>query len=83
MLDEFLEDTQCHPVLAVSWCINAKNSCCSIHRFSPYWLASGVNPKLPSFLNKKVLALTRQPVSKIFSSNLDAIHSAREAFIDS
>ena len=81
MLDKFLEDTQCHPDLAVSWCINAKN--CHIYRFSPYRLASGKTPKLPSSLNKKVLALTCQPVSKTVSSNLDAIHRTRGAFIDS
>ena len=81
MLDRVLEDTQCHPDLAVSWCINAKNSLHSIHGFSPHQLATGKNPKLPSTLNKKVPALTCQPVSKIVSNNLDAIHRAREAFI--
>ena len=83
MLGKVLEDTQCHTDLAVSWCINANNSLHSIHGFFPFQLAIGKNPKLPSTLNKKAPALTRQPASKIVSSNLDAIHKAREAFIAS
>ena len=83
MLDKVLEDTQFHPDLAVLWSINAKNSLHSIHGFSPYKLAIGKNSKLPSTLNEKAPALNCQPASKIVSSNLDAIHRAREAFIAS
>ena len=59
------------------WCINAKNSFYSIHGFSPYQLTTGKNLKLPSTINKKASALTGQPVSKIVSSNLEAIRRAR------
>ena len=58
MLNKILEDTQCHPDLAVSWCINAKNSLHSAHWFSPYQLAIGKNPKLPSTINQKAPAPT-------------------------
>ena len=81
MLNKVLDDTQCHPNLAVSWCINAKNSLHNVHGFSPYQLAIGKNPKLPSVLNEKAPPLTRQLIRKIVSNNLDAIHKAREAFI--
>ena len=54
-----------------------------IHGFSPYQLPIGKNPKLPSTLNEKAPSLTHQPESKIVSSNLDAIHRAREGFIAS
>ena len=81
MLNKVLDGTQCHPDLAVSWCINAKNSLHSVHGFSPYQLAIGKNPKLASVLNEKAPALTRQPISKIVSNNLDAIQKAREDFI--
>ena len=83
MLNNVLDDTQCHSNLTASWCINAKNSLHSVHGFSPYQLAIDKNPKLPSVLNKKAPALTRQPISKIVSNNLDAIHKSREAFISS
>ena len=83
MVNKVLDDTQCHPDLRVSCCINAKNSLHSVHGFSPYQLAIGRNPKLPFVLNEKVPALTRQPTSKIVSNNLDAIHKARESFISS
>ena len=81
MLNKVLDGTQCHPDSAVSWCINAKNSLPSVHGFSPYQLAIGKNPKLASVLNEEVPALARQPISKIVSNNLDAIHKAREDFI--
>ena len=63
--------------------MDLKNSLHSVHGFSPYQLAIDKNPKLPSVLNKKAPALTRQPISKIVSNNLDAIHKSREAFISS
>ena len=50
---------------------------------SPYQLASGTNPKLPSMMSNRVRALTAAPSSKIISNNLKAIHKAREAFIAS
>ena len=81
LLDQILEDTQCHPDLAVSWCINAKNSLNSVHGFSPYQLAIGKNPKLPSITTQKVPAPTSQAMSKIVISNWDAINGAWEAFI--
>ena len=62
---------QCHPDLALSGCINAKDSLHNVHGFSPYQIATGKNPKLPSTLNKKVPALTHQHVSKTFSNNLE------------
>ena len=51
--------------------------------FPPYQQAISKNPKLPSVLNEKAPALTRQPISKIVSNNLDAIHKTREVFISS
>ena len=83
MLNKVLDDKQCHPDLAISSCIIAKNSLHSVHGFSPYQLAIGKNPKLPCVLKEKAPALTRQPTSKIVSNNLDAIHEATEAFISS
>ena len=83
MLNKVLDDTQCHPNLAVSWCINAKNSLHNVHGFSLYQLAIGKNPKLSSVLNEKVPAVTHQTISKIVSNKADTIHKDREAFISS
>ena len=83
MLHTDLEDIQCYPDLGVSWCINAKNSLHCVRGFSPYQLAIGKNLKMLLTLNQKVPALTCQFLSKIVSSNLDAIHRARKFFIAS
>ena len=58
MLNNVLDDTQCHSNLAASWCINAKNSLHSVHGFSPYQLAIGKNPKLPCLKRKSASSYT-------------------------
>ena len=80
MLDKIIDETDCGVSLAVSWRVNAKNSLHNVHGFSLYQLTLGKNPKLPSTLSDKVLALTNKPVSKVISQNLEALHKAREAF---
>ena len=76
MLDKIIDETDCGVSLAVSWCVNAKNSLHNVHGFSLYQLTLGKNPKLPSTLSDKVLALTNKPVSKVISQNLEALHKA-------
>ena len=81
MLDKIIDETDCDISLAVSWCVNAKNSLHNVHGFSPYQLTLRTNPKLPSTLSDKLPALTNKPVSKAISQNLEALHKAQEAFI--
>ena len=81
MLDKVIADTHCNIEIAISWCVNAKNSLCNIHGFSPYQLVLGTNPKLPSFMVDQPPALTAKPTSKILAKNLEALHKARESFI--
>ena len=81
VMDKIIDETDFDISLAVSWCINAKNSLHNMHSFSPYQLTLGMNPKLPSILSDKLPALTNKPVSKVISQNLEALHKAREAFI--
>ena len=83
MLDKVLEDTKCNIEIALAWCINAKNSLSNVHGFSPYQLAIGSNPKLPTVITDDLPALTNQPATKILSDNLQALHKAREAFMAS
>lgn len=82
MLDKVLEDTDCDFDIALSWCANAKNSLTNCHGFSPYQLAIGGNPRLPSAMNNELPALTADiPTSDILRQNLNGLHAAREAFM--
>ena len=81
MLGKIIDETDCEISLAVSWCVNAMNSLHNVHGVSPYQLTLGTNPKLPSTLSDKLLALTNKPVSKVVSQNGEASHKAQEAFI--
>ena len=81
MLDKIIDETDCDISLAVSWCVNTKNSLHNVHGFSPYQLTLGMNPKLPSTLSEKFPAVTNKPVTKVTSQNLEALHKAREALI--
>ena len=55
----------------------------NIHGFSPYQLATGTNPKLPSIHKAKALVLTFTPRNQVICKNLKAIQKARETFIAS
>ena len=81
LLDKVLEENQCSLEVALAWCINAKNSLQNVHGFSPFQLALGQNPKLPSVLSDRPPAFTSPSSSKILLDNLNALHKAREALI--
>ena len=81
MIDKVIADTNCSLELAVAWSINAKNSLQNVQGFSPYQLSIGTNPILPSVTNNKLPALTNEPTFNIIRQNLQALHKAREAFI--
>ena len=84
MMDKVLEDPQNINIdLALAWCINAKNSLANVHGFSPFQLALGQNPKLPSTFTDKPPAFLEHNTSKVLTDNLMALHKAREAFISS
>ena len=81
MLDKFLEDGSCDFEVALPWCVNAKKSLQNVHGFSPFQLALGQNPRLPSVTDDKPPAYTPRSSTKALRDNLDAIHKARESFI--
>ena len=85
MLSKTLSDTKCNFDIALAWCINAKNTLHNVHGFSPFQLTLGRNPKLPNLLTDKPPALSQPSglASSILCDNLNALHSAREAFIQS
>ena len=84
MLDKVLEDTYCDFDIALTWCLNAKNSLQNVHGFTSYQLALGQHPVLPVVLRDKLPALTPTPSGYIINhANLNALHAARSTFIES
>ena len=67
--------------LVLVWATNAKNSSQMVSDWSPYQLVSGVNPHLPSVLVDKAPALEGTAISEVFAEHLNALYSARRAFI--
>ena len=63
--------------------LKCKHLLANVHRFSPFQLVFGQNPKLPSIFNNKPPAFTPSNTNKILTDNLIALHKAREAFISS
>ena len=70
MLDKILEDQQLDLDIALSWCLNAKNSLANVHGFSPFQLVFGQNPKLTLIFNDKPPAFTASDSNKILTDNL-------------
>ena len=68
MLDRVLEDSPCNMDIALAWCINANNSLQNVHGFSPYQLANGTNPILPSAINNRPPALTHEAANKTITT---------------
>ena len=83
MMQKLTADNNCKPELALCWALNAKNSLQNVAGFTPFQLAIGCNPTLPSTLHDDLPALSTRPTSKIIEENLRAIHNARRAFIES
>ena len=83
MLDKVLHETNCSFNTALYWCVNAKNSLYNKHGFTPYQLSIGTNPQLPSLMDDKPPALSGKPATQMIKENLQMLHKAREAFIQS
>ena len=80
-MDKIIADTKCSNELALCWAINAKNSLMNVAGFSPFQLVLGTNPRLPSCITDDIPAITKTSTSKLIQENLNALHSARAAFI--
>ena len=61
----------------------AKNSLQMWNGFSSHQLVFGTNPNLPNIMTDKLPALIGSISSEIFAKNLNALHSARKAYIQS
>ena len=64
-MDKRPEELQFSLNLALSWCLNAKDSLANVHGLSPFQLTQGQNPKLTSTFIDKSPALTPTNTSKI------------------
>ena len=83
MLGKTMAEAKCSLDIAIDWCINAKNSLQNVHGFSPYQLVFGRNPRLPGFLSDRPPAMEDVTATTIIRDNLNALHTARQAFIAS
>ena len=82
-VEKILEDDPKLPLSqAISWGINAKNCLQMWNGFSSYQLVFGQNPNLPNVMINKLPALEGTTSSEIVASHLNALHSARRAYIE-
>ena len=82
MMTRMLEsDKSLSPEMALRWALNAKNSLENCYGYSPFQLHIGYSPNLPSATRDGPAAMEGFTKSKIFSLHLNAMHEAREAFI--
>ena len=79
MTDKIISDTEYLLDLVLFWVLNAKSSPQKTAGFSPFQLV-GKNLKLTSTLSDNLPALPTKP-SEVLQDKLNALHSARRAFI--
>ena len=82
MILKVMEDSRCSLDEAIVWAVSAKNSLANVYGYSPCQLVFGKNPAYPSVLHDKLPALCSETKSEILSDNLNAMHSARRAFVE-
>ena len=73
-------ENNCSFQVALNWALAAKNSLTNVYGFSPNQLVFGKNIELPSVHTDKLPA-QNIPSSEYIMENLNALHSARQAFI--
>ena len=68
--------------VALSWCINAKNTLGNHNGFSPAQIVFGQNPRLPTVFTAGPPGLEDEiSMPKAVAQHINSIHLAREAFI--
>lgn len=81
-IKKVVEETGCSLETAVSWAVSAKNSLSGHNGYSPNTIVFGKNPPLPNVLNI-LTALGDDVNSFTLAKNFAAMHSARQAYIQS
>ena len=67
----------------LAWACMAKNTLQMWHGYSSAMIVFGTNPKLPNVMTEELPALQGRTSSETFAEHLNALHSARRAFIQS
>ena len=80
-VDKVMASNDCCIDIALHWSVAAKNSLTNVYGYSPNVLVFGRNPNYPSVFLNKPPANNTTCVSEIVAQNLNAMHSARNAFI--
>ena len=75
------ENPHTNEKLLLAWANVAKNSLQMWNGFSSYQLVLGKNPNLPNIMTEKLPALQGVTSSEILKTHLDALFSARRAFM--
>ena len=83
MVLKILDDSKCSIANALVWAVSAKNALYNNLGFSPNQLVFGCNPNTPSTMTAKPPALRDSTQGEIIAEHLNALHSARRAFIQS
>ena len=81
MIHKIVDDTNCSIQNALVWALSAKNALSNNLGYSPNQLVFGRNPNLPSTLSSQLPALRTKTSSELVAEHLNALHSARRAFI--
>ena len=76
-----LTDLNTDPEIALAWAVSAKNALHNQGGYSPNQLVFGCNPNVPSVLTDKLPALEECTSNDIIRKNIEALHHARENFI--
>ena len=82
-LAKVIQDAKCDPEIALAWSVSAKNSLMNQDGFSPDQLTYGRNNSFPSVLTDEPPAFESSTTVDIIRENMNAMHQARQAFIES
>ena len=80
-VDKILHQNRCSVKVALAWAVSARNALCTYTGFSPNQLVFGFNPAFPNFVNNDLPAMGQNIGSDILRKNLNAMHAAREQYI--
>ena len=76
------ENSKLNLQVALAWAINAKNCLQMWNGFSSYQLVFGQNPNLPNVMVDQLPAFEGTTNSDVFAAHINALQSARRAYIE-